>query len=49
MQADIAVLSADVFAIEPEAMLKTRADLTFRDGNAIFDRHGEAAGAVAAQ
>lgn len=49
MQADIAVLSADVFAIEPEAILKTRADLTFRDGAAIFDRHGEAAGAVAAQ
>jgi hypothetical protein len=49
MQADIAVLSDDVFAIAPEAILKTRADLTFRDGAAIFDRHGEAAGAVAAQ
>lgn len=40
MQADIAVLSQDVFAIEPEAMLATRADLTLRDGAAIFDRHG---------
>lgn len=49
MQADIAVLSADVFAIEPEAILRTQADLTFRDGVAIFDRHGEAAGAAAAQ
>ncbi len=41
MQADIAVLSQDVFAIEPEAVLKTRADLTLRDGVPIFDRHGE--------
>ncbi|SDD39633.1 amidohydrolase [Belnapia rosea] len=43
MQADIAVLSQDVFAIAPEAVLETRADLTLRDGLSIFDRHGELA------
>jgi hypothetical protein len=41
MQADIAVLSGDIFAMEPEAILRVRADLTLRDGAAIFDRHGE--------
>ncbi|MFC7688733.1 amidohydrolase [Paeniroseomonas aquatica] len=41
MQADIAVLSQDVFAIEPDAILATQADLTLRDGRPIFDRHGE--------
>lgn len=40
MQADIAVLSRDVFAIAPEEVLCTEADLTLRDGAAIFDRHG---------
>ena len=49
MQADIAVMSADIFAVEPDAVLATQADLTIRDGAAIFDRHGEAAGTVAAQ
>ncbi len=49
MLADIAVLSKDVFAIDPDEILKTQADLTFRDGTAIFDRHGEAAGVAAAQ
>ena len=49
MLADIAVLSKDVFSIDPDEILKTQADLTFRDGAAIFDRHGEAAGVVAAQ
>ncbi len=49
MLADIAVLSKDVFSIDPDEILKTQADLTFRDGAAIFDRHGEAAGMVAAQ
>jgi predicted amidohydrolase YtcJ len=49
MQADIAVLSADIFAIAPEAILTTRADITLRDGLPIFDRHGEMADAVAAQ
>lgn len=43
MQADIAVLSQDVFAIDPEAVLSTQADLTLRDGSPIFDRHGELA------
>lgn len=49
MLADIAVLSKDVFSIDPDEILRTQADLTFRDGAAIFDRHGEAAGVVAAQ
>jgi len=49
MLADITVLSKDIFAIDPSEILKTQADLTIRDGAAIFDRHGEAADAVAAQ
>ena len=40
MQADVAVLSADIFALEPEAVRTTQADLTLRGGEAIFDRHG---------
>jgi predicted amidohydrolase YtcJ len=43
MLADITVMSTDLFAAAPEEILKTRADLTFRAGRAIFDRHGEAA------
>ncbi len=49
MQADIAVLSADVFSIEPGAILKTQADITLRDGRPIFDRQGEMAATAAAQ
>ena len=49
MQADIAVLSADIFDIAPEAILTTQADITLRDGLPIFDRDGEMAAAVAAQ
>ena len=41
--ADIAVLSQDVFVAEPEALRETRADLTLRGGEAIFDRHAELA------
>ena len=41
MAADVAVLSRDVFAIPPEDLLATQADLTLRDGTAIFDRHAE--------
>lgn len=44
MAADIAVLSADVFEIEPGEILETRADLTFLDGKVVHDRLGEAAG-----
>jgi predicted amidohydrolase YtcJ len=41
MQADIAVLSRDIFAATPEQILRdTRCDLTLRGGEAIFDRHG---------
>ncbi len=43
MQADIAVLSGDIFAMEPEAVLRARADLTLRESVPIFDRHGELA------
>ncbi len=43
MQADIAILSRDIFVCAPEEILTTRADLTLRGGQAIFDRHGEAA------
>jgi predicted amidohydrolase YtcJ len=44
MLADIAILSRDLFAASPEEILDdTRADLTLRDGVAIFDRHGELA------
>ncbi|GGI98679.1 amidohydrolase [Neoroseomonas lacus] len=49
MQADVTVLSADIFAIEPEAILTTQTDITLRDGHPLFDRHGEMATAVAAQ
>lgn len=47
-QADIAVLSRDIFAEEPEALFSTQADMTFRGGRAIFDRHGEVAALAAA-
>ncbi len=44
MLADLAVLSRDIFAAEPEQILRdTRCDLTLRDGVPIFDRHGELA------
>jgi hypothetical protein len=49
MLADVAVLSQDIFALEPAAVLETRADLTLRGGAVIFDRQGEAAGLAAAQ
>ena len=39
MLADVAVLSRDVFAISPEEVLTTEADLTLRGGAVIFDRH----------
>ncbi|MBR0655999.1 amidohydrolase [Plastoroseomonas arctica] len=40
MLADIAVLSQDIFAIDHAALPDVRADLTLREGAAIFDRHG---------
>jgi predicted amidohydrolase YtcJ len=41
MQADLAVLSRDIFAAEPEQILHdTRCDLTLRGGEAIHDAHG---------
>lgn len=47
MQADIAVLSQDIFAIAPEDLPATRADLTLRDGAPIFDRYGALAALAA--
>ena len=41
MDADIAVLSQDIFACAPEALPITRADITLRGGVPIHDRHGE--------
>jgi predicted amidohydrolase YtcJ len=38
--ADIAVLSRDIFAADPDTLRDTRADLTLRGGVPIFDRHG---------
>ena len=43
--ADVAVLSRDIFAASPDALLDTRADLVLRGGEAVFDRHGELAAA----
>jgi predicted amidohydrolase YtcJ len=40
MDADIAVLSRDVFSAGPDTLRETQADLTLRGGAAIFDRHG---------
>jgi predicted amidohydrolase YtcJ len=47
--ADLAILSRDIFDAAPEDVLNTQADLTLRGGTVIFDRHGEAAAAEAAQ
>ncbi len=47
--ADLAILSRDIFDAAPEDVLATRADLTLRGGTVLFDRHGEAAAAKAAQ
>ncbi len=48
MLADVAVLSRDIFAIDPEEVLSTEADLTLRGGVPIFDRHGALRAAAAA-
>lgn len=37
--ADIAVLSQDIFAIPPDAIPASRADLTIRGGQIVYDRH----------
>ncbi len=41
MDADIAVLSQDITALQPEDYLGVQCDLTLRGGVAIHDRHGE--------
>jgi predicted amidohydrolase YtcJ len=41
MLADITILSRDIFAGTPEEILGTEADLVLRDGQAVFDRHGQ--------
>ncbi|MBE9604327.1 amidohydrolase [Acetobacteraceae bacterium H6797] len=43
MLADIAILDRDIFSGPPEALFETKADLTLRGGEAIFDRKGELA------
>lgn len=42
--ADIAVLSQDLFAIDPEALRGVQADITLRGGCTLFDRNGEMGG-----
>lgn len=37
--ADIAVLSRDILACPPDAILDTQADMTIRGGRVVFDRH----------
>ncbi len=48
MDADIAVLSQDIFAIAPDQVMATAADVTLRGGVVIYDRHGELAALVPA-
>ncbi len=38
--ADIAVLSRDIFALDPAELAGVRNDLTVRGGEVVFDRHG---------
>jgi len=41
MDADIAILSRDIFAGTVEALKEAEADITLRGGVVIHDRHGE--------
>lgn len=43
MLADMAVLSTDIFAAEPDEIAATKADLTIIDGAVVHDRRGELA------
>lgn len=38
--ADLAVLDRDIFAVEPDGLLATQADMTIVGGGVGFDRHG---------
>jgi predicted amidohydrolase YtcJ len=38
--ADIAVLSRDIFALDPEELIGVKTDITLRGGEVVFDRHG---------
>jgi predicted amidohydrolase YtcJ len=40
MQADVAILSCDIFTLDAEEILSVQVDATLRDGAPIFDRHG---------
>jgi predicted amidohydrolase YtcJ len=40
MQADVAILSRDIFSLDTEEILSVQVDATLRDGAPIFDRHG---------
>lgn len=41
MIADLTVLSQDIFALDPDALPGTRADIVLRGGVPVLDRHGE--------
>lgn len=38
--ADVAILSRDIFALDPSELIGVRADMTIRGGAVVFDRHG---------
>ncbi|MFO0198947.1 MAG: amidohydrolase [Alphaproteobacteria bacterium] len=40
MQADVAILSRDIFTLDGEEISSVQVDATLRDGAPIFDRHG---------
>jgi len=40
MQADVAILSRDIFTLDGDEILSVQVDATLRDGTPIFDRHG---------
>jgi hypothetical protein len=40
MQADVAILSRDIFTLDAGEILSVQVDATLRDGAPIFDRHG---------
>jgi predicted amidohydrolase YtcJ len=40
MQADVAILSRDIFTLDAGEILSVQVDATLRDGAPIFDRQG---------
>ncbi len=43
MLGDLTVLSQDIFALDPDALPGTRADIVLRGGVPVLDRNGELA------